>query len=132
MFQFEPLSHRSSQSSLATGRLGIVSAVATPCQGSIESLNIQPGKPVETGGELFGDRNAKLLGNKTKLHSNDTTHLNNDGQNIETSGHDETLSSSSLTLDTWTANAEDEQDLTGSMSSLPSYNEVCQAGFIFT
>jgi len=140
MFQFEPLSHRSSQSSLATGRLGIVSAVATPCQGSIESLNIQPGKPVETDGELFGVRNAKLLGNKTKSHSNDTTHLNNDGQNIETSGHDETLSSSSFqprastqlskvesqvtALDTWTANAEDEQDLTGSMSSLPSYNEA--------
>jgi len=129
MFQFEPLSHRSSQSSLATGRLGTVSAVTTPCQGSIESLAIQLGKPNETDRELYGDWDAKLLGNKKKLQPAEPYTINTE--------HDDTISVASLqsrastqlsmaasqvtTPDTWTPHTE---DLTGSMSSLPSYNEA--------
>ena len=130
MFQFEPLSHRSSQSSLATGRLGAVSAVVTPCQGSIESLAIQLGKPNELDRELYGDWDAKLLGNKKKPQPAEPYTINTE--------HDDTISVASLqsrastqlsmaasqvtTPDTWTPHTE---DLTGSMSSLPSYNEVC-------
>lgn len=45
MFQFDTLSHRSSHSSLATGKLGTVSAVATPIQGSMESLVVPSIRP---------------------------------------------------------------------------------------
>jgi len=92
MFQFDTLSHQSSHSSLATSKLGTVSAVSTPLQGSMESLSIQHGK--RSAG--VGDWEAKLLGYKNGLHVPPS--------------HEDTVSMTSIlssasqatTLDTWT------------------------------
>ena len=67
LLQFDTLSYQSSHSSLATSKLGTVSAVNTPLQGSLESLSIPPvkqGKQTAASGGL-GDWEDKLLGYKT-------------------------------------------------------------------
>ena len=71
LLQFDTLSYQSSHSSLATSKLGTVSAVNTPLQGSMESLSITPvnqGKQTAASGGL-GDWEAKLLGYKTGYSS---------------------------------------------------------------
>merc|ERR1711981_968597 len=84
MFQFDTLSHRSSHSSLTTGKLGTVSAVSTPLQGSMESLNIQPLHRVAQPGVPGGrdDWEAKLLGYKKGAY--------------DTATHDDSLSMTSV------------------------------------
>jgi len=131
MFQFDTLSHRSSLSSLGTNKLGTVSAVSTPLQGSMENLTVQStnrgGDNNSTTPSLLNEWEAKLLGQKKGLHVSPA--------------HDETISMSSIqsgisshlsydasqvtTQDTSSPNTRQEtKEYKGSMSSLPSYHEV--------
>jgi len=132
MFQFDTLSYQSSHSSLATSKLGTVSTVNTPLQGSLERGNQQIAPS-----DRLGDWETKLLGYKTGLHV--------------APAHDDALSMTSIlsassnatTLDTWTPyrqydresetafptntkldKKEHSEQNSDEMSSLPSYNEV--------
>jgi len=131
MFQFDTLSHRSSLSSLGTIKLGTVSTVSTPLQGSMENLAIQSPKRVgdnhtATSGFL-NEWEAKLLGQKKGLHVA-PAHDDTISMSSIMSGNNSHLSSAAsqlTTQDTWTPYTKQEtKEYKGSLSSLPSYHEA--------
>jgi len=131
MFQFDTLSHRSSLSSLGTNKLGTVSAVATPLQGSMDNLAIQSVKKEDENNKnpsgLQNEWEAKLLGQKKGLHVtsayDDTISMSSITSGI--SSHLSSAASQVTTQDSWTPYTKEEtKDHKESLSSLPSYHEA--------
>jgi Rab11 family-interacting protein 1/2/5 len=117
MFQFDTLSHRSSLSSLAGCKLGMVSGISTPGKGSMDSLAIQQ----EWGAKLLAD---KTVGTHVTPANDDTVSMSS----IISSGSHHPATQAT-TLETIMDNMEETKENMGSLSSLPSYNEAMKRNY---